>query len=100
MRRQVSCYKLLLLLLVVVLVLAVVVGGGCSCVCERCWHFFLRCLCGDDFDFASPLICLCIQQQVPELEQAMERCVYAESIAGDLLNGTGESRLKAAGTTK
>eukprot|EP00903_Cladosiphon_okamuranus_P016177 g14928.t1 len=31
------------------------------------------------------------QDQVPELDQAMERCVYGESIAADLLNGTGEA---------
>eukprot|EP00752_Nemacystus_decipiens_P014603 g13004.t1 len=31
------------------------------------------------------------QDQVPELDQAMERCVYGESIAADLLNGMGEA---------
>lgn len=34
------------------------------------------------------------KQQVPELDQAMERCVYGESIAADLLNGTGEANLR------
>lgn len=34
-------------------------------------------------------------QQVPELDQAMERCVYGESIAADLLNGTGEIQARA-----
>ncbi|CAM9753788.1 unnamed protein product, partial [Ectocarpus fasciculatus] len=30
-------------------------------------------------------------EEVPELEQAMERCVYGESIAADLLNDIGQS---------
>lgn len=30
------------------------------------------------------------KRQVPELDQAMERCVYGESIAADLLSLTGE----------
>ena len=31
--------------------------------------------------------------QVLDLEQAMEKCVYAESIVADLLKGTGETQI-------
>ena len=34
--------------------------------------------------------------QVPELEQVMEKCVYAESIVADLLNGTGEIQVEVS----
>lgn len=72
--------------------LAVVVGGS-SGACERCWLCFGRYFfCGGGVDIAFPPINLYIRPQVPDLEQAMDRCVYAESIAGDLLNGTGKSR--------
>lgn len=31
-----------------------------------------------------------LARQVPDLQKALERCIYAESIAADLLDGTGD----------
>lgn len=39
---------------------------------------------------ARPHGIISLARQVPDLEQALERCTYAESIAADLLDGTGD----------